>query len=254
MNQHDAMPTGRRLVRQSIRRGPTMRWAVALILAASCTGAVADNADPWEGMNRKIHGFNDVADRWVLKPMARGYRWTLPDGARRSVGNFFQNLSEPANSIHQMLQGKPARGVSDFGRFLINSTVGIGGLFDPAQEMGMPRHDEDFGQTFGRWGMGSGPYFVIPLRGPSTVRDGFGLALDSFLNPLRYVNDVPWRNSLYVLSVIDVRSELLSSEALLSGDEYLFIRDAYLQRRDFLVSDGAVAEEDPFLDEFDDDY
>ena len=212
----------------------------------------ADNVDPWQPLNRKVHGFNNFADRILLKPIAKGYSVVVPKPLQRGFRNLFRNLGEPATSINQVLQGKPGRGASDFGRFLINSTVGLGGLFDPAAGLGLERHQEDFGQTFARWGIARGPYLVVPLRGPASVRAAGGMVLDTFLNPLRFVNDVPVRNSLVALSTIDVRAELLSTESLLSGDEYLFIRDAYLQRRDFLISDGAI-EEDPFLDDFDDE-
>lgn len=227
-------------------------YAVAVVVLLSASLALAETQDPWEPLNRKVFGFNQFADRILLKPIAKGYKAVLPAPVRRSVGNFFFNLGEPATGIQQVLQGKPGRGATDLGRFLVNSTLGIGGLFDPATGFGLERHDEDFGQTLARWGMGSGPYLELPLAGPSTVRDATGRVFDSVLNPLRYVNDVPVRNSLTALSVIDVRTELLSTEALLSGDRYLFIRDAYLQRRDFLISDGRV-EDDPFFDEFDDE-
>ena len=152
--------------------------------------------------------------------------------------------------MNQLLQGKGRKGVSDASRFLINTTLGIGGIFDVATSAGLKRHEEDFGQTFSVWGIGNGPYFVIPFRGASTTTQAVGLVFDAFTNPIRLISPSSVRYATWGLSLVDVRVELLTAESLLTGDEYLFVRDAYLQRREFLVLDGVV-EDDPFLDDFD---
>ena len=218
--------------------------------------AVADEVDPdpWEPANRKVFAVNDAWDRWLLKPVAEGYQKIVPKPIRRSVSNVFNNIETPATAINQFLQGKPVRGISDSGRFLVNSTIGLGGLFDVATPMGFAKHQEDFGQTLGRWGAGAGPHVMIPFRGSSTVRDAFGLMLDATVNPIGFLSPESHRYGAAALYVIDARVDLLAAENLLteSGDKYLFLRDAYLQRRAYLVSDGEAAEEDPFLDDDED--
>jgi phospholipid-binding lipoprotein MlaA len=207
----------------------------------------ADDGDPWEGFNRKIMAFNDAADRWVMKPVARGYTKVVPRPARRGVSNFFSNLLYPIVIVNQFLQGKFRDGVSDIGRFVVNTTVGLGGLLDPATAVGLPRNDEDFGQTFGKWGAGPGPYIVVPFLGPSTIRDGTGSLCSAALTPWRYSDEERVRYGATALYAIDARAGLLEAEELISGDRYSFLRDAYLQRREFLVQDGEV--EDDFMDE-----
>jgi len=215
---------------------------------AEATGSSAyRDPDPWIGMNRGIYGFNDRLDRWFLKPVARGYRKVMPDPFEDGVSNFFDNLQTPGIALNQFLQGKPGAGFNDVGRFLVNSTLGVAGLFDVASRFGMIEHEEDFGQTLAYWGIPQGPFFVIPVRGPSTVTYAVGMIGDAFTNPIQFVENVALRNSLYGLYFVDLRKRLLSAEELISGDEYLFIRDAYLQRREYLVNDGAF-EEDPFED------
>ncbi|NJN52082.1 MAG: VacJ family lipoprotein [Gammaproteobacteria bacterium] len=205
------------------------------------------NPDPWEGMNRKVQKFNDGADRYVLRPLAVGYTKVVPRFMRRGVSNFFNNLTYPVVVVNQFLQGKWRDGFADTGRFLVNSTLGIGGLFDPASRAGLDAHEEDFGQTFAKWGVASGPYLVVPFRGPATIRDGGGAIVDSAMFPPRYSDDVPLRNSLTGLYFLDQRAALLDVDQLVSGDRYTFMRDAYLQRREFLILDGEV--EDSFMDE-----
>ena len=225
-------------------------WALlSLSLAAP---VVAATKDPLEPINRPIHGVNMFVDRILLRPVAVGYKTVVPQGARTSVNNFFVNLGTPATSVNQFLQGKPGKGFSDLGRFLVNSTIGIGGLFDPAAELGLQRHREDFGQTLGTWGVGTGAYVVLPLRGPSTVRDALAGLVDTAMNPVVYLEPGSTRTGLIALSVINVRTGFLGSESLLTGDKYLGFRDAYLQTRAFQVNDGEV-DDDPFLDDFDDE-
>lgn len=220
-----------------------------LVATAAQPSAKAADPDPWIGMNRNLHGFNDVLDKNILRPIARGYAWIMWDPLQRGVSNFFDNLQTPGVAINQLLQGKPGSSANDAGRFLVNSTIGILGLLDVASGFGMPQHDEDFGQTLVVWGIPQGPYFVIPIRGPSTVTATAGLFVDALTNPIRFVKNVPTRYVMYGLYFIDLRSRLLGAEALVSGDEYLFIRDAFLQGRTFQINDGSF-EEDPFLDDF----
>lgn len=210
--------------------------------------AAEEPSDPLEGFNRGAQAFNDTADRFVLKPVAKGYKRVVPDTLRRGVGNFFDNLFYPLVIVNQLLQGKVKEGVSDTGRFLMNSTLGLGGLFDPASHAGMPAHEEDFGQTFAKWGIGPGPYLVIPFLGPSDVRDGTGSLVTYVVNPTHYIiTDDTARYSLMALNFVQVRAGLLDAEKLISGDRYIFLRDAFLQRREFLNKDGQVNDE--FLDE-----
>ena len=175
----------------------------------------------------------------------------MPDLLEEGVSNFFDNLQVPGTAVNQILQGKPRAMFSDLGRFAVNSTVGVLGLFDVATRAGLPQHEEDFGQTMAVWGVPEGPYFMIPIRGPSTVTHAGGMIVEAFTNPIGYIQNVRVRNVTYALYFLDLRKRLLAAEVLVSGDEYLFVRDAYLQRRDFLISDGAM-EDDPFLDDFED--
>ena len=229
------------------------RWMIAVLVAGLTLGAAADDSssepsDPWQGMNRRIQSFNDFADRWVLKPVAKGYVAITPQLVERGVTNFFVNLAYPLVVVNQFLQGNFRAGFSDTGRFVMNTTLGIGGLLDPATAAKLPLHDEDFGQTFAKWGAGSGPYLVIPLLGPSTVRDGIGTAVSFVAQPVRHVvDDQNTLLALNALNLIQTRAGLLDAEQLISGDRYLFLRDAFLQRREYLNKDGQV--EDTFLEE-----
>jgi phospholipid-binding lipoprotein MlaA len=218
--------------------------------ASSVLPAVEQDPDPWIRMNRGLWSFNDSLDRWVLRPIARGYTTITPDILEEGVSNFFDNLQVPGTSINQFLQVKPRSGFSDAGRFLINSTLGVLGVFDVATRMGLSQHEEDFGQTLNVWGVPQGPFFVIPIRGPATITHAGGMLVDAFTNPIRFIKDTRVRNFTYAMYFVDLRKRLLGVEVLISGDEYLFIRDAYLQRRTFLINDGVI-EDDPFMD-FDD--
>ena len=210
--------------------------------------AWANEVDPWEGFNRKMMAFNDGADKYVLRPIARGYVAVLPQGPRRGISNFLGNLRSPIIIINQLLQGKFRLGGRDAVRFLTNTTVGVVGLFDPATKWGFEEHDEDFGQTFGRWGIPSGPYLVVPIWGPVTIRSGVGDIANVFAHPIRLVKEPAVGWTLVGLWAVDRRAQLLGTESLLTGDRYLFIRDALLQRQEYLINDGMV-EEDPFLDD-----
>jgi len=225
-----------------------IRFFGLLLILQLLASQVLANEDPYEGFNRKIHNFNDFADRKIIRPVAVGYDKVMPNPAKRIVTNFFGNLVEVGNGLNNLLQGKPKRAASDVSRVLINTTIGIGGLFDPATRMGLRASDEDFGQTLAVWGVPRGPYFVMPFLGPSTVRDVFSRAVDSRLDPLRYYYPVSHRNSLFAFSVLHTRSQLLAADSVVFGDRYIFYRDAYLQRREFQEKDGEI--DDPFDDEF----
>ena len=213
--------------------------------------AVSDEGrqnDPLESFNRAVFVFNDTADRWVLKPIARGYRALTPDPVERGVSRMFGNLGEVLNTVNDVMQGKAGQAGNDVGRLLVNSTVGLAGFFEVAEHWGMPKSEgEDFGQTFAVWGIGQGSYIVLPFLGPSTFRDAPGRALDSLLNPIGFIDHVPTRNQIYGADVLTGRAELLEAEKLISGDKYSFVRDVYLQRREYLISDGQV--EDDFGDD-----
>ncbi len=230
---------------------------LALLMAFSvpipATAAEAEtNPDPWEGFNRGVHGFNDVVDKVVLRPLAKGYERVLPGPVRNGVGNVFGNLEDLTDGVNNLLQGKPAASADDFLRVVINTTLGVGGIFDPATTMGLADSQEDFGQTLAVWGVPSGPYLVLPFMGPSTVRDSIARYPDGRLDPLRHLHPVEHRNILYGLQLIHTRAGFLKAEGAMFGDRYIFIREAYRQRRDFLIHDGVV--EDAFGDDFGDDF
>ncbi len=227
---------------------------IAAALLSACASTSAPKADPLEGLNRATHAFNDAADRAVLKPVAEGYRKVTPDFVRLGVSNAFSNLGDVAVGLNNMLQGKPRDGGSDLGRFLVNSTLGVLGLFDIATPMGLEKHEEDFGQTLGRWGVGPGPYLVIPLMGPSTLRDAVGRGVDSQAGWAKQVEHVRTRAAGLGVELINVRASLLGAGETLDQaalDKYQFLRDAYLQRRLRMVNDGKVTQEQ--LDQLDDD-
>lgn len=196
--------------------------------------------DPWEGFNRTMFSFNEGLDRYALKPVTLGYKAVTPDLVETGVSNFFDNLSDFGTLLNNLLQGKFEPAGQDFARITFNSTFGLAGVLDVATPMGIPQHDEDFGQTLGYWGMGSGPYVVLPFFGPSSVRDTAGLAVDISTSPVRRLEDDSARYLLMALEVVDTRSRLLDAEKLITGDKYNFLRDAYLQRREFLIKDGVV--------------
>jgi len=192
--------------------------------------------------------FNDNVDTYAVKPVAKGYAFVFPKFFRKIVRNAYDNITYPTVFINQFLQGKWQNGLMDVTRFLVNSTFGLAGLYDVATEAGLPAHKEDFGQTFAVWGMSDSLYLVLPFLGPATIRDGIGRAAGYFTYPVSYIEDDTLRSSIFGAGVIVERERLLEKEELIVGDRYLFIRDAYLQRRQFLISDGQ-AEDDPFLSE-----
>ncbi|QNP42134.1 MlaA family lipoprotein [Lysobacter solisilvae (ex Woo and Kim 2020)] len=193
--------------------------------------------DPWERYNRRMHRFNNAVDRGIARPLARGYVKVVPRPVRLGVSNFFNNLSQPLTMVNSLLQGKPKQAGQSLGRFLLNSTVGIGGIFDPASRAKIPQKSEDFGQTLGVWGWKRSRYFELPLFGPRTVRDVFGMAGDAPLSPLRQVEADRIRIPLQGLQLVDVRAQLLSTDSLREGaeDDYTLVRDAWSQRRDYQI-------------------
>lgn len=198
--------------------------------------------DPLEPINRAIYHFNDGVDKALLKPVAEVYREVLPQFVRTGVGNFFSNINDVLIALNNLLQGKVLDAASDVGRVAINTTVGVLGVLDLATEVGLEKHDEDFGQTLGRWGMGDGPYLVLPIFGPSNLRDTFGRVVDYRTDPLTYVDPSRDRNQLWLARMINRRAELLDTSKILETaalDPYEFLRDAYLQRRRNLVYDGS---------------
>jgi phospholipid-binding lipoprotein MlaA len=262
------------------RTRPIFRWLFLcpFVLLVSCAGVKpADNSietagapvpaptareeegtsDPLEGFNRAMYTFNEKLDDYVLKPLATGYRAVVPELARRGVSNFFSNLREPAVFVNDLLQAKIARALSDLTRFLVNSTIGIYGVFDVATAMGLEKHDEDFGQTLAVWGVGEGPYLVLPFFGPSNFRDGSALIVDYELYPPNHMEEKSTRNKLFVAEAISRRAQLLDASDILEQaagqDPYVFIREAYRSRRRYLVYDGNPPEAppDPYL--FEDD-
>ena len=215
--------------------------ATALLAPFAAQAATED--DPWESINRPIFRFNDTVDTYALKPIAQGYQWVTPQFLQDGVHNIFQNLGDVTNLANNILQLKPHAAGVDTARLIVNTTFGLGGFFDVGTKMGLQRNDEDFGQTLGYWGVGSGPYVMLPLLGPSTVRDALGKYPDTYTEPYRYVNHVPTRNTTRGVDVVDTRASLLQAEKMIRGDKYTFIRNAYLQNREFKVKDGEVEDD-----------
>ncbi|MGB0669715.1 MAG: MlaA family lipoprotein [Porticoccaceae bacterium] len=225
--------------------------SMGLVSAVHAESDTVKNPDPYENLNRKTHAFNETLDKYIARPAAKIYTNTLPDPVEKGVVNFFSNLDELTNIANSLLQAKFGQAANDTGRFLINSTLGIGGLFDVASQAGLPKGEgEDFGQTLGAWGVGEGPYLMLPLIGPSTLRDAPARYIDSFANPVSELEDVSARNSLRLLGLVSTRAELLGLDDAISGDSYLFVRDVYLQRREYLVNDGAIEDDFGDLDDY----
>ena len=232
---------------------PSPRWRVLLLCAAfllSLLGGCATTGnpnDPFEPLNRGIYKFNDHADNLLIKPAAEIYRGVVPELVRTGVSNFFSNINDVIVALNNLLQGKLLQAVSDVGRIAVNTTLGVLGVFDVATEFGLEKHNEDFGQTLGRWGLASGPYLVLPFLGPSSLRDGVGLLADLKTDPRTYIDPMRVRNQVYGLGFVSRRSELLETGRILETaalDPYEFLRDAYLQRRRNLVYDGNPPEEE----------
>lgn len=223
-------------------RLPAVALASLLVGCASLPpGRFPDPQDPFERYNRAAFSFNEAIDRVILKPVSQAYRAVVPSFAQRGLTNFFGNLSDVPTAANDLLQGKLTMAATHLGRLAINTTFGLAGLMDVATPMGLERQREDFGQTLGRWGLASGPYLVLPILGPSSLRDAFALPADFVLDPVSHVSDKTWRYSLAATRVVQQRASFLEAEKTLRSivfDPYLFTRDAYLARRNSLVYDG----------------
>ncbi|MEE4677712.1 VacJ family lipoprotein [Pseudomonas alliivorans] len=224
-----------------IKRLAQLSFCAGMVLVPIVAQAAED--DPWEGVNRAIFRFNDVVDTYTLKPLAKGYQYFAPQFVEDGVHNFFNNIGDVGNLANDVLQAKPAAAGVDTARLIFNTTFGLLGFIDVGTHMGLQRNDEDFGQTLGYWGVGSGPFVVIPLLGPSTVRDAIAKVPDTYTTPYRYIDHVPTRNTALGVNLVDTRASLLSAERMISGDRYTFIRNAYLQNREFKVKDGQVVDD-----------
>ena len=214
---------------------------VLLAAAAGCATTGSDPRDPWEGFNRGVYSFNQTFDDAIARPVASTYQNALHEEIRSRVRNFFSNIADPLIGVNNILQGKFEDGILDWVRFGFNTTLGLLGIHDVASDMGIEKHNEDFGQTFGRWGAGPGPYIVLPILGSSSVRDGVGTALDLYTDPLTEVQPGLLRTSMVVLRATQYRADLLDASRLLEEaalDRYVFQRDAYFQRRRSLIYDG----------------
>jgi phospholipid-binding lipoprotein MlaA len=217
------------------------------VVAGCATGPNANPADPFEPFNRGVSRFNDGVDKAVLVPVATAYQGVLPSMVRTGVGNFFNNIGDVWSLANNVAQLKVQNSAETFMRLNVNTFFGLGGLLDVATEAGIPRHEEDFGQTLGHWGVGAGPYVVLPLLGSSTLRDTAAKPLDYWGDPVGHIDDVAWRNSLTVLRVIDTRAQFLRAGRLLEDaalDKYSFTRDAFLQHRRSEVYDGNPPDDD----------
>ncbi len=215
---------------------------VAIVVLTGCaTTGSGHPDDPLEGYNRAMFSFNETVDKAVMKPLAQGYDYVTPKPVKVGIGNFFGNLADVWIGVNNLLQGKVRDALSDAGRFLLNTTVGLAGLFDVASDIGLEKHDEDFGQTLGKWGVGEGGYFVVPFLGPRTIRDTLALPVDFKADPVGWLQDVASRNVLYGVRAVHDRYTLLGVEKTLEEgtlDKYTYARDYYLQQRRYRVFDG----------------
>ena len=228
---------------------------LVILMTTGCATTGSNNDDPWEDWNRGVYKFNKVVDSAIAKPITKGYKAITPDIVEKGVSNVYSNLTDVPTMINNLLQGKVIDSLSDLGRFVINSTIGIAGIWDPATSIGLEKHDEDFGQTLGAWGVGSGPYMMLPLLGPSTLRDTAAYPVNSETNLINQIEHIPTRNQATVLDLIDKRSKLMQIEDLLEDalDEYAFVRDTWMQNRQYKVLDGDIPFEDEECEEEDEE-
>lgn len=222
-----------------------------LLLALGTAPTVAESvADPFEPINRPIFVFNDAMDRWALRPIAKGYDAVMPQAAQRGVSNMFANLYDVTSALNAVLQWRWGGFARSSGRVLVNSTLGLAGIFDVATPLGIESYRTDFGQTLAIWGVPEGPYLMLPLFGPRTFRSGTGTLVDTFtLSVPPYLDDRAVRNAIWGVELVHGRARLLESDTLITGDRYIFIRDAYLQQRAVFVNDGEVVDEFSDFDE-----
>ena len=225
------------------------RFLLILLLSFPIFGEEIN--DPFEDLNRDIFIFNEKLDEKLLKPAALTYRKVTPQFARTGVTNFFNNLEEIDTTINQVLQGEIKYAFNDAGRFVINSTIGLFGLIDVASKMGLEKHEEDFGQTLGVWGFDSGPYIMIPFLGPSNPRDLLSRPISSFLSGTFAMEDNDVKITLLGIDALETRERLLDAETLIIGDKYIFVKDAYIQSREYEINNGST-EDDEFLDDMED--
>lgn len=218
-----------------------------ILLSAS----IAEANDPFEDINRKVWAFNEFLDNNLAKPTAEIYTSLAPNFVEVGMSNFFRNINELDNTANQLLQGHPVLALNDFTRFLINSTIGIGGFIDVGSKIGLQRHDEDFGQTLGAWGVSTGPFLMLPLYGPTTPRGLAGKSVSSVLGGTFAIEEDDVKLGITALDALETRARYLEVEPLIIGDRYSFIRDSYLQYQDFEASNG-LNQEDDFVDDMDD--
>ena len=219
-----------------------------LFLSSAATHASGNESDPLEFINRPIYHFNDWLDRLIFKPVAQGYDFVLPGFAKTGVSNFMSNLADVNVILNDLLQFKGGQAASDTGRFLLNTTVGLVGFIDVSSRIGLDKHDEDFGQTLGYWGVPSGPYLMLPFLGPSSLRDAPGKAVDLVTQEGYQPGGENESVTIWMVDKVDQRASLLKTEKIITGDKYSFIRDVYLQNREFKVNDGQM-KKDEFLDD-----
>ena len=222
---------------------------IKLILLLLLSPFTYAEVDPFQNINEKTHNLNQTLDLQVASPVARFYKRITPDFLEKGITNFTHNIEDLSIGINNILQGKFNEGLSDFSRFTLNTSIGLLGFIDIASDLGLTKHNEDFGQTLAVWGVPDGPYLVLPGLGPSTTRDTLAMIPDAFLTPLWLIDHDRTSYSLTAIDLIDTRARYLGLESVVIGDEYLFYRDAYLQSRNFEIKDGEV--EDDF-DDFDD--
>ena len=231
--------------------------AATALLAITPIAALAEadnnNVDPLEPVNRTIYAFNDTLDRYFFRPVAKGYNFVLPQPVRNGVGNFFDHWTYPVTIVNGFLQGKFRQGTEDTVRFVFNTTFGLLGFFDPATKVGLTKHTEDFGLTFARWGIPQGPYVVIPVLGPYTARSGIGILGNIQVNPVIQIDNSSARTKLIIAWFIESRAALIGPDEMVQDayDPYMFVRDAYLQNRDYLLN-GSPEDDDFFEEDFED--
>ena len=228
-------------MRNDVSIGRTLAIVAVSLALGACSSTSGNKKDPIEGFNRAMFAVNETIDSYAVRPVAKAYDDYLPVVVKAGVSNFFGNIDDVFTGVNNFLQGKPGDGASDLGRFVINSTIGILGMVDVASDIGLAKHDEDFGQTFGRWGVSNGPYVVLPVFGPKTARDTVGFMVDRYVDPVGNIEDVSVRNSLSALRIVSIRAELLPADKVVDEaalDKYSYVRDGYLQRRRSQIFDG----------------
>ena len=228
---------------QFVRNARGAYWALLLLCVFSIAPAQAQTHDPWSDANERVFKLNDYFDRVVGRSVSIAYTTFIPRIARQGIRNIFSNIDDINVFVNDLLQLKLDAALNDSGRLLVNTTLGLGGILDIASGYGLYKNEEDFGQTLGKWGVATGPYVMLPVFGASNVRDSFGLVLDTLFNPIQYHKDESLRLTLFLVRETDSRSGRLALDELITGNRYLFVREAYVQRREYLVTDGQVEDE-----------